>query len=78
MNYKEQYDFWLQDDYFDEATKQELKDLSGNEAEIEERFYKNLELHHGFCPDRNFPVDGHEYHQRIGRVQDKRRGAPPI
>lgn len=44
MNYKEQYDFWLQDDYFDEATKQELKDLSGNEAEIEERFYKNLEF----------------------------------
>ncbi len=44
MNYKEQYDFWLQDDYFDEATKQELKDLAGNDAEIEERFYKELEF----------------------------------
>ena len=44
MDYKEQYDFWLKDDYFDEATKQELLALEGNDAEIEERFYKDLEF----------------------------------
>ncbi len=24
MNYREQFDFWVNDDYFDEGTKQEL------------------------------------------------------
>lgn len=38
------YEFWLTDDYFDEETKQELKNLRGNEKEIEERFYKDLEF----------------------------------
>lgn len=44
MNYREQYDFWLSDAYFDEATKQELREIAGNESEIEERFYKELEF----------------------------------
>ena len=44
MNYKEEYNFWLTDDYFDEATKEELKSISGDEKEIEERFYKELEF----------------------------------
>ncbi len=44
MNYREQYDFWLSDAYFDEATKQELREIAGNEGEIEERFYKELEF----------------------------------
>ena len=44
MDYREQYEFWLKDDYFDEATKQELTALKGNEEEIEERFYKDLEF----------------------------------
>ena len=44
MNYKEQYNFWLEDEYFDEATKNELKSIADNEAEIEDRFYKNLEF----------------------------------
>ncbi len=44
MDYREQYEFWLKDDYFDEATKQELAALKGNDAEIEERFYKDLEF----------------------------------
>ena len=38
MNYKEQYEFWLKDSYFDEETKKELQEIQGNEAEIEERF----------------------------------------
>ena len=44
MDYKEQYDFWLSDAYFDEATKQELRDIADNESEIEDRFYKDLEF----------------------------------
>lgn len=44
MDYKKQYDFWLTDEYFDAATKAELKAISGNDAEIEDRFYKNLEF----------------------------------
>lgn len=44
MSYREQYDFWLSDSYFDEATKAELKGIAGNEKEIEDRFYKELEF----------------------------------
>ena len=44
MDYKEQYGFWLSDSYFDEATKEELRGIEGNEAEIEDRFYKDLEF----------------------------------
>ncbi len=44
MDYKEQYNFWLADGYFDEGTKEELFGIQGNEAEIEDRFYKELEF----------------------------------
>lgn len=44
MSYMEQFKFWLEDSYFDEETKKELKAIEGNEAEIEERFYKELEF----------------------------------
>ena len=44
MGYKEQYDFWLKDSYFDEKTKAELQAISGDEKEIEDRFYKDLEF----------------------------------
>ena len=44
MSYKEQYDFWLSDAYFDEATKEELKAIATDEKEIEDRFYKELEF----------------------------------
>ncbi len=44
MGYMEQYHFWLSDDYFDDATKQELRGIENNESEIEERFYKELEF----------------------------------
>ena len=44
MSYKEQYDFWLSDAYFDEATKEELRSIADNEKEIEDRFYKELEF----------------------------------
>lgn len=44
MDYKEQYNFWLSDAYFDEGTKEELRGIAGNETEIEDRFYKELEF----------------------------------
>ena len=44
MNYKEQFDFWLNDDYFDEGTKQELLAIRNDEKEIEDRFYRELEF----------------------------------
>lgn len=44
MSYKEVYESWLSNPYFDDATKDELKSLSGNEKEIEDRFYRELEF----------------------------------
>ena len=44
MSYAEQYKFWLEDGYFDEKTKEELKGIADNEKEIEDRFYKELEF----------------------------------
>lgn len=44
MSYKEQYDFWLKDSYFDETTKEELRSIAEDEKEIEDRFYKDLEF----------------------------------
>lgn len=42
MNYKESYKFWCESDYFDEKTKKELHEICEDEAEIQERFYKEL------------------------------------
>ena len=44
LDYLEKYEQWTTDEYFDEATRKELKDLSENEAEIKDRFYKDLEF----------------------------------
>lgn len=44
MSYKEVYKQWLEDSYFDEATKAELKAIENDEKEIEERFYKSLDF----------------------------------
>ena len=44
MGYKEAYQQWLDNPYFDEETKAELKAIEGNEKEIEDRFYKDLEF----------------------------------
>lgn len=42
--YKEAYQQWLNNPYFDEETKQELLSIQNDEKEIEDRFYKNLEF----------------------------------
>lgn len=44
MDYKELYSQWLENPYFDEATKAELKGIADDEKEIEERFYMDLEF----------------------------------
>ena len=44
MGYRETYQQWLENPYFDEDTKKELKALEGNEKEIEDRFYRELEF----------------------------------
>ncbi len=38
------YEFWCTDSIFDDATKAELKAIEGNETEIFDRFYKDLEF----------------------------------
>ncbi len=40
----ENYNNWLNEPYFDEATKQELWEIKEDKEEIEERFYKELEF----------------------------------
>lgn len=44
MGFMEQYNFWLEDSYFDQDTKNELLAIKDNKGEIEERFYKELEF----------------------------------
>ncbi len=44
MDYLEKYEKWCNDSVFDEETKKELLSIKGNENEIRERFYKELEF----------------------------------
>lgn len=41
---KEKWNGWLNDPSIDEATKQELRNLENNPAELEDRFYRDLEF----------------------------------
>ena len=44
MDYRGMYEEWLNNPYFDEATKQELRDIAEDDNEIKERFYTDLEF----------------------------------
>lgn len=44
MDYKAIYESWLDNPYFDEATKAELRAIADDENEIKERFYMDLEF----------------------------------
>ena len=44
MGYKEEYEVWCTDPLFDEETKAELLAIKDDEAQIEDRFYKELEF----------------------------------
>ena len=44
MGYKAAFDLWLNNDYFDQETKNELLSIRNDEKEVEDRFYKDLEF----------------------------------
>ncbi|MEY8333188.1 phospho-sugar mutase [Lachnospiraceae bacterium 47-T17] len=44
MDYKVMYEQWLNNPYFDEETRTQLKAIAGDEKEIEDRFYMDLEF----------------------------------
>jgi phosphoglucomutase len=44
MGYKETYNRWLENPVVDDETKAELRAIAGDEKEIEERFYRDLEF----------------------------------
>jgi len=44
LNYLEKYKFWLENEYFSDEAKEELRAIKGNEEEIKDRFYKDLQF----------------------------------
>ena len=44
MNYQEMYQEWLSNPVFDEETRKELQAIAGDDKEIKERFYADLEF----------------------------------
>ena len=44
MEYMEKYQSWCHGTYFDDQTKKELEAIKDNEAEIQDRFYKDLDF----------------------------------
>jgi len=44
LNYIEKYNFWLENEYFSDEAKEELRALASNEEEIKDRFYKDLQF----------------------------------
>ncbi len=44
MDYKDTYQEWLKNPYFDETTKEELRKIADDDNEIKERFYTDLEF----------------------------------
>lgn len=44
MDYKKNYDLWLNNEKFDEKTHKELEEIKNNDEEIKDRFYSSLEF----------------------------------
>lgn len=44
QDYKKIYEEWLNNEFFDEKTREELRAIKNDEKEIQDRFYKNLEF----------------------------------
>ena len=44
MDYRQEYDKWCNDPYFDDQTREGLKAIAGDDKEIEDRFYRTLEF----------------------------------
>ena len=43
-DYKQKYEDWLNDPCISDEDKEELRSIAGDEKEIEDRFYKDLEF----------------------------------
>ncbi|MBR5116080.1 MAG: phospho-sugar mutase, partial [Lachnospiraceae bacterium] len=41
---RKQLEYWLNDPYFDDKTKEELLAIRNDDAEVEDRFYTELEF----------------------------------
>ena len=44
MDYKKNYDLWLNNEKFDELTRKELEEIKDNDEEIKDRFFSSLEF----------------------------------
>lgn len=44
MSYIEKYQEWLNHKYLDEDLRKQLEEIKGNDSEIKDRFYKELEF----------------------------------
>ncbi len=44
MTYMKKYEEWLNNEYFDEKTREELKSIAADDKEIQDRFYMDLEF----------------------------------
>lgn len=44
MGYMDTYRYWMTDPYFDDGVREELAAIAGNQKEIEDRFYRELEF----------------------------------
>ena len=44
MTYMKKYEEWLNNEYFDEKTREELRSITGDDKEIQDRFYMDLEF----------------------------------
>ncbi|MGH4118146.1 phospho-sugar mutase [Clostridium sp.] len=44
MTYMKKYEEWLNNEYFDEKTREELRSISEDDKEIQDRFYMDLEF----------------------------------
>lgn len=44
IDYKKVYEEWKNDEFFDPETREELKNIAGDEEEIKDRFYQELEF----------------------------------
>lgn len=44
MSYKNTYNEWCKNEYFDQETRNELLSIADNESEIQDRFYRDLEF----------------------------------
>ena len=56
MDYKETYEQWIENSYFDEDTKEELKSIENDQKEIKERFYMDLEFGTAGFAELSVPV----------------------